>query len=102
MATRPDLVESLSAAVNERRKPRVMERRTSQRKEVLTGGRIIYGCGRREMYCVIIDVSDSGARLVPARLRNCPDKFSLIIAHQPARDCEVVWRDRESVGVKFT
>ena len=102
MPTRPDLAESLSVAIKERRKTRRIERRKSHRKGPLTRGTIVYGNERCTMDCVVLNTSDGGAWLVPANLRKCPDKFSLIITDQPAHDCEVVWRDRDSVGVKFT
>ena len=101
MPSRPDLVESLSIAIKGRRKLRRMERRKSHRKGTLRRGTIVYGNDRRTMNCVVLNTSDGGAWLVPADLRNCPDKFSLTIIDQPTQDCEIVWRDRDSVGVKF-
>ena len=102
MPTRPDLVENLSVAIDARRTSRRMERRKSRRKGTLTRGTINYGHDRRTMNCVVLNTSDGGAWLVPADLRKCPDRFLLTITDQPARDCVVVWRDVDSVGVKFT
>ena len=75
--------------------------RKSHRIETVRGGTIIYGRDRRSMYCVLLDISDDGAKLVPADMRNCPDRFSLKVAGHPDRDCTVVWRRTTQVGVKF-
>ena len=77
------------------------EQRKSRRKETVRGGTIVYGRHRRSMSCVILDISDDGAKLVPANIFNCPDRFSLKVADQPDRDCVVVWRDHSHVGAKF-
>jgi c-di-GMP-binding flagellar brake protein YcgR len=101
MPMRPDLVQSLSASIRERRESPRKERRQSTRKDGLSVGIIAYGRDRRKMHCVLLDISDGGAKLVPADRLNCPDRFSLAIIDQPTRDCEVVWREHSRVGVKF-
>jgi hypothetical protein len=77
------------------------ERRKSIRKAAVRGGEIIYGRDRSSMYCVLLDISEDGARLVPANITNCPDRFSLKIAPQPHCDCKVIWRRYTQMGVKF-
>jgi PilZ domain-containing protein len=77
------------------------DQRKSRRKENVRGGTIVYGRDRRSMPCVLLDISDDGARLVPANIFNCPDRFSLKVADQPDRDCVVVWREHSHMGVKF-
>jgi c-di-GMP-binding flagellar brake protein YcgR len=79
----------------------VRVRRKSHRIEAVMSGTIIYGRDRRSMYCVLLDISDDGAKLVPAEMRNCPDRFSLKVAGHPDRDCKVVWRRTTQMGVKF-
>ncbi len=83
------------------KKSSATERRKSPRKEAIRGGTIVYGRDRRSMYCVLLDISDDGAKLVPANISNCPDKFSLKVALQPDRNCEVIWRRHSQMGVKF-
>jgi len=102
MPMESDLVESPSAVLPNRRESLRNERRKSPRKDMLNVGVIVYGSGHRKMYCVLLNISDGGARLVPADLCNCPDRFSLSITNQFARECQIVWRDRSRVGVKFT
>ena len=77
------------------------ERRKLPRKETIRGGTIVYGRDRRTMYCVLLDISDGGAKLVPAEMVTCPDRFSLEFADQPARDCKVIWREQSHMGVEF-
>jgi hypothetical protein len=79
----------------------VRVRRKSHRIEAVRGGTIVYGRDRRSMYCVLLDISDDGAKLVPAEMRNCPDRFSLKVAGHANRDCMVVWRRHTQMGVKF-
>lgn len=102
MPMRPDLVEGVSTSIREQRKSPKKNRRKSSRKLTVMGGTIVYGKHRRKMKCVVLNISDGGARLLPADLHKCPDRFSLTITDQPIRDCEVVWRDYECVGVMFT
>lgn len=101
MPKRPDLVESLSTSIRERRKSSQKERRKSARRDRIRRGVIVYGRERHKMNCILLDISDSGAKLVPADILNCPDRFSLTVTNQPTRDCEVVWREHSHMGVKF-
>lgn len=54
------------------------------------------------MPCVIIDLSDGGARL-SRPLARLVRNFTLLLFKDGSvqRDCEVVWADRQYVGVKF-
>ena len=83
------------------KKSSIKEGRKSPRKETVIGGTIVYGRHRRSMYCVLLDISDDGAKLVPANILTCPTRFSLVVAGQPARACKVIWRGKTQMGVKF-
>jgi hypothetical protein len=83
---RPDLVEALTVSIRKRPK----ERRQSPRKDALRVGYIVYGCDRRLMHCVLLNISDGGAKFGPADIHNCPDRFFLQIADQALRDCKVL------------
>ena len=93
MPTRLDLVDGLRASI--------AARRILPRREGVQVGTIIYGHDRRLMHCILLHISDGRAWLVPTDMHNCPDKFSLEVGDQPARDCEVVWREKTYIGVKF-
>ena len=77
------------------------ERRKSLRNDTLRIGFIVYGRDRRSMRCALLNISDGGAKLGPADIRKCPDRFLLQIADQPPRDCIVLWREQFHLGVKF-
>jgi len=53
--------------------------------------------------CSILDVSDSGARLESKRPDAVPDRFGLLLSDNgaPRRDCRVIWREGQQVGVTF-
>jgi hypothetical protein len=51
----------------------------------------------------VIDISESGAQLEFFATQDIPDKFSLSIGgHRGVkRQCDVVWRSNDRLGVKF-
>lgn len=79
----------------------LVERRHAHRHRTLLGAQIIF----RNSYCVIrgqiLNISDTGALLRPADIGLCPEKFSLKPRFESARDCEVVWRGGEMLGVRY-
>lgn len=77
------------------------ERRGGARNRVIKGGQIIYRAATCVMDCVILNLSDRGAALQPAEIVHCPQAFVLQIQHGPRFRCEVCWRYRNKVGVRF-
>jgi len=77
------------------------DRRQSSREGRLVSGTIVYNGNADIMICIVLNISDGGAKLRPADALHCPDRFSLKVAGQPARDCKVVWRRESQIGVKF-
>jgi hypothetical protein len=78
-----------------RKSPRRWTRRTAD---------LILRADEPPMPCVIIDLSDGGARLAVSRpLAGLPRNFILLLFKDGSvqRDCEVVWTDSRYVGVKF-
>lgn len=58
----------------------------------------------RAVPCIILDVSSGGARLVIGQpTTEIPRTFTLVLYKDRSaqRDCELIWMDRRSVGVKF-
>ncbi|MDP1585593.1 MAG: PilZ domain-containing protein [Bradyrhizobium sp.] len=53
--------------------------------------------------CVLSDVSETGARIAIEDGENIPDSFVLLLAGNGSarRTCDVVWRERFQVGVRF-
>ena len=52
--------------------------------------------------CVVSNLSSSGAKIVLAANAVITDTFRLrITPHSPLRECMIVWRKGEAVGVQF-
>jgi len=53
--------------------------------------------------CLLVNVSDSGARLIMSSVEDVPDCFELVLSRkgEVRRQCEVTWRREKSVGVRF-
>jgi hypothetical protein len=76
------------------------ERRQSKRSKSLKGGQIVYQSGNCVMDCLILDLSNSGAKIRPADPIKCPLIFTLRFADE-ARRCVVVRQSGSEVGVHF-
>lgn len=78
-----------------------LERRTLDRRKMLGSGVISFAGGNCAMDCVVLDLSDGGARIRPADALSCPDEFLLATEKGGRVDCEVVWRQSDLLGVRF-
>jgi hypothetical protein len=80
----------------------VVDKRQSQRKKVLRGGRIVLPNLMSTFACSVRNLSERGALLTVANSTNIPDAFYLIIDLRPGRrPCQVVWRKMNQLGVEF-
>ena len=77
------------------------ERRARFRRTLLRNAKIVYGDRSSMMDCVIVNISEAGAKLRPADIPLCPDQFSLQLHGGHYLDCEVVWRRQNVLGVRF-
>ena len=76
-------------------------RRQDRRRHVRIAS-LMTGNDRTAIPCVILDLSNGGARLHVHAPGEVPDRFRLLqIASNEERDCEVVWRRDNEMGVKF-
>jgi hypothetical protein len=77
------------------------ERRRAPRFPTHIGASI--GLERRqgEMRCYILNVSDTGALLLPADVLMCPSQFTLKPELGESRKCEVVWTNGKLLAVRF-
>ena len=73
----------------------------SPRRRVLRRALIVYRGGNCTLGCNILNVSESGALLMPADILLCPSTFVLKPQDGPSHQCEVVWRKGELIGVRF-
>ena len=79
----------------------ISNRRQSTRQGRLLVGQIIYHNNSCVMSCVVLNMSDGGAKLRPADIVHCPGAFTLRLPDQSPHDCEVVWRKQGMIGVRF-
>jgi hypothetical protein len=80
--------------------PRI-ERRHSPRCRALLGAQIVFRGGMCSMGCHIVDISPSGATLRPIDILRCPTKFLLKPRFEASRECEVVWKKGDLMGVRY-
>ena len=79
------------------------DQRKVQRKALKYPARIDLCDGSAPRGCVIRDISASGARIFVDGPDEIPDYFHLLLAQEgsTARDCRVVWREGDQIGVEF-
>lgn len=53
--------------------------------------------------CVLVDVSADGARLALQGTSTVPADFTMVLSYRgvPRRQCHVVWRSADEIGVTF-
>ena len=77
------------------------DRRVSPRRRVLKNALIVFNSRYCTHRCFILNMSDTGAQLMPQDVIECPNEFVLKPSIGQERDCEVVWRKGELVGVRY-
>jgi hypothetical protein len=55
-----------------------------------------------ERPCILVDVSNGGAKIAGIRAHTIPDEFRLRTPLGERRSCRVVWRTEDTLGVQFT
>jgi hypothetical protein len=80
---------------------KVSERRRAPRRGALKNAVIVFNNGHCTMGCQIVDMSDTGAKLMPADILLCPKEFVLKPQIGEPRNCEVMWRRGTKIGVYY-
>ena len=80
---------------------KIEEQRGELREKMLGTGLMSWDDGRRSMGCVVLDWTQSGARIRPADMLGCPEQFTLITKSGQRVHCEVRWRQNLVMGVRF-
>jgi hypothetical protein len=68
--------------------------------------RIAFNNGNISLFCIVKDLSGSGAQLTTDGLCDCPEDVELMFLDGPERfgfpmKCRVVWRNIGALGVRF-
>ena len=71
------------------------------RHRVLKNATIVFRQGHSTMPCRVLDLSDEGARLLPAHPWFCPKEFILKFDVGGSRNCQVIWRSEAELDVRF-
>ena len=77
------------------------EKRVGLRKKTLRGGTIVYQNGNCTMTCMILDLSDTGAKLRPADPVYVPETFDLVLPGGATFRCELIRRTKDQIAVRF-
>lgn len=75
-------------------------RRKSERRACRSLAKIQMGGGGLPRDCTIVDISDSGIRVV-AEYQEIPSEFVIAIADQRPRRCRLAWRIGFEFGAEF-
>lgn len=78
------------------------DRRVIDRKRMLRRGRIVFRNGYSTIDCIILDMSEQGARLQVSDWRSLPPAFELRLKNGLTFHAEVRFRRMDVVGVRFT
>ena len=76
------------------------EQRKSPRRTVRYPAQIGADDGSQPRSCVLIDISQTGAKLLADEAHQLPGEFVLLLGGA-TRKCRIVWRSDEHVGVRF-
>jgi hypothetical protein len=79
----------------------MIERRTTQRIRTFKGGAILFG-NAPAVECIVRNLSDKGALLTLDSTYAIPDSFTVLMRPEiRKRNCQVVWRVQDRLGVQF-
>ena len=64
---------------------------------------LVRGDALPNLSCTLVDVSETGARLIIDDTNDVPEEFTVVISHSgtAARRCRLIWRGSADVGVAF-
>jgi hypothetical protein len=84
----------------------MLERRRHQRQ--VTSKTVTINCwllreGRPNLPCTLVDISEAGARLMVDKPSEMAERFTIAMTERgvPRRQCRLVWRGKNDIGVAF-
>jgi hypothetical protein len=91
------------AVINKDKKKSFTNKRKHSRVALVYGGRLVARDGSFGSKCVVLDISEMGARLKIDDTAAVPDEVVLLLSRggETQRRCTVVWRGRGEMGVRF-
>jgi len=93
---------TLKSRSTERDPPEFVERRTSPRRKTRFKATIVHGAELATLGCLVVDLSDSGARIRTEFADILPAAFYLIWhAERSVIEAEMIWRSGGELGVRF-
>ncbi len=78
------------------------DRREHPRTHVLRRARIVFRRGYSTIDCVVMDLSEGGARIRIGEWLALPPKFEIRIENGAPREAEIRFRGHDTFGVRFT
>jgi PilZ domain len=84
-------------------KPRAKVQREPRRQLHKQPAWISVDDGMTKLECFVLDVSPGGAKIMTDAAIDVGDRFGLALVptHPNRQPCEVVWRRRDTYGIKF-
>ena len=79
-----------------------LEKRLAPRRNTRIVATLVFNGGQTRVDCLIRNLSETGAKLEVATVRNIPDTFELMAPGHRPHGCRVVWRSLKDTGVEFT
>jgi hypothetical protein len=79
------------------------ERRRQSRRPIDIAAKLFTAVDAPVWDCIVMDISDCGARLAVESGGDIPDHFTLLLSAEgrASRRCQVMWRAGRQMGVKF-
>lgn len=78
-----------------------LEKRLAPRRNTMIAAKIVFEGGRRQVDCVIRNLSESGAKLEVGKVIGIPATFDLVAPGHHPHACRIVWRSLKELGVLF-
>lgn len=78
-----------------------LEKRLAPRRNTMLKATIAFAGGKKRMDCIIRNLSDGGAKLEVAAVKDVPPTFDLLVAGHRPQHCRVAWRALRELGVQF-
>lgn len=80
-----------------------LDRRQKTRRLIDISAKLFTGLEAPVWDCVVMNISENGARIALDSVENIPEQFTLLLVSygRTSRPCRVVWRAGHQIGVKF-